>query len=69
MLWFVKVVSCHNVFFNLYTDGIESEAQAKTLERLAQLVGDGEEKWDVRQLLFADNSVLMADNKKLERLV
>ena len=29
-----------------------------------QLVGDGEEKWEVNQLLFADDTVLVADSKR-----
>ena len=30
--------------------------EGKTFGRGAQLVGDGEEKWEVSQLLFADDS-------------
>ena len=46
------------------------EVHAKTLGRGAQLIGDGEEKWEVSQLLFADNTVVVADSKKkLERLL
>ena len=34
------------------------------------MVGDGEEKWEVIQLLFADDTVLVAESKKKsERLV
>ena len=41
-----------------------------TLGSGAQLEGDGEEKWEVNQLLFADDTVLVADSKKkLEILV
>ena len=33
-------------------------------------MGDGEENWDVRQLLFTDDKTLVADSKrKLERVV
>ena len=55
--------------FNLYMDVVVREVQARTLERGAQLVGDGEDKWEVSQLPFADDTVLVADSKKLERLV
>ena len=56
--------------FNLCMDGVVREVQARTLGRGAQLVGTGEEKLKVSQLLFADNTVLVANSKKkLERLV
>ena len=46
------------------------EVQARALGRGTQLVGDGEEKWEVSQLLFADDTGLVADSKeKLDRLV
>ena len=55
---------------NLYMHGVGREVQARTFGRGAQLVGDGEEKCEVSQLLFADGTVLVADSKKkLERLV
>ena len=47
--------------FNLYMDGV---VQARTLGRGAQLVGTGEEKWKVSQLLFADDTVLVTNSKK-----
>ena len=56
--------------FNWYMYGVVREVQARTFEREAQLVGDGEEKWEVSHMLFADDTVLVADSKKkLERLV
>ena len=52
--------------FNLYMQ----EVQARTLGRGTQLVSDVEEKFEVSQLLFADDTVLVADSKKkLESLV
>ena len=50
--------------FNLYMDGVVREVQAGTLCRGAQLVGTCEEKWEASQLLFADDTVLVADSKK-----
>ena len=56
--------------FNLYKDGALREVQARTLGRGAELVGDDEEEWELCQLLFAYDTVLVADSKKkLERLV
>ena len=40
------------------------EVQARTLGRGAQLVDDHEEKWEVKQLLFTDNTVLVADSNR-----
>ena len=58
------------LLFNLYMDRVVREVQTRTLGRGAQMVGDGEEKWEVSQLLFADDTVLDPDSKKkLERLV
>ena len=50
-------------FFNLYMDGVVWEVQARTLGRGAQLVGDGEEKLEACQLLFADDTVLVTNSK------
>ena len=53
----------------LYMYGVVREVLARTLERGAQLVGDGEAEWEESKLLYADDTVLMSDSKKLERLV
>ena len=45
--------------FNLYMDGVVMEVQARTHGRGVQLLSDGEEKWEVSQLLFADETVLL----------
>ena len=52
--------------FNLYMDGVVREVHARTFGRGAQLVGDDEERWEVSQFLFACDTVLVADSKKLE---
>ena len=50
--------------------GIVREVQARALGRGAQLVGDGEKEWEMCLLLYAEDTVLVADSKKkLERLV
>ena len=42
----------------------------RTLERGAQLVSNGEEKWEVSQLLLENDPLLVAERKKkLESLV
>ena len=51
--------------FNLYLDGVVREVQARTLGRGAQLVGDGQEIREVNQLLFTDDTVLVADSKRM----
>lgn len=49
-------------------DSVVKEVQARTLGKEAQLVTDGDEKWEESRLLFADDTVLVADSKgKLER--
>ena len=46
------------------------KVQARTLRRGAQLVGTDEEKWEVSQWLYTDDTVMVVDSKnKLERLV
>ena len=54
---------------NLYMSGLMKEVQARTLGRGAQLVGDGEENWEVSQLLFADDTALVTDRKKKLKLL
>ena len=52
------VVSCHyGCLISI------REVQARTLGRRTQLVSNGEEKWEVSQLLFADYTVLVVDSK------
>ena len=50
-------------------DEVLREVQVRTFGRGAQLVDNGEKKWEVSQLLFIDDMVLVAGSKKLESLV
>ena len=56
--------------FNLYIDGVVREVNARVLGRGLKLVdGDGSE-WELNQLLFADDTVVVADSEeKLCQLV
>ena len=60
----VEVVKMSPLLFKFYMDRVVREVQARTLGRRAQLVGDGKLKWKVSQLLFADDTVLVADSKE-----
>lgn len=56
--------------FNLYVDGVVREVNARVLGRGLKLVGENDHEWEVNQLLFADDTVLVADTEeKLDRLV
>ena len=62
---------CHVAMVVQFVHAWGSKGSAgRTLGRGAQLVSDSEEKWEVSQFLFADDTVLVADSKKkLEMLV
>ena len=56
--------------FNLYMDGVVREVNERVLGRGAKLKGRNGLTWEVNQLLFADDTALVADSeKKLRRLV
>ena len=62
--------ACHHGCSIFIRIGIVREVQTRKFGRRAELVGDGEEKWKVSQLLFADDTLLVTNsNKKLEWLV
>ncbi len=76
----VSIVSCLSraaagmcdvaLLFNVYMDGVVREVNARMLGRgLILVYADGRE-WNLNQLLFADDTALVADLKgKLRQLV
>ena len=56
--------------FNLYIDGVVREVNARVLGRGLKLIDRNENDWEMNQLLFADDTVVVADSEeKLCRLV
>ena len=56
--------------FNLYIDGVVREVNARVLGRGLKLVDGNDNEWELNQLLFADDTVVVADSeKKLCQLV
>ena len=56
--------------FNLYIDGLVREVNARVLGRGLKLVDGNDNEWELNQLLFADNTVVVADSeRKLFQLV
>ena len=49
--------------FNLYTDGVPREVNARVLGRGLKLV-DGNDEWELNQLLFVDDTVVVADSER-----
>ena len=50
--------------FSLYIDGVVREANALVLGRGLKLVGGNDNDWELNQLLFADDTVMVADSKR-----
>ena len=56
--------------FNVYMDGVVREVKARTYGKGVQMVGENGERLQVSQLLFADDTALVADSEEdLRRLV
>ena len=56
--------------FNLYTDGVVREVNARLLGRGLKLEDGNDKEWEMNQLLFAYDTVVVADcEKKLCQLV
>ena len=58
------------MLFNVYMDGVVREVNARMLGRGLSLVGENGREWRLNQLLFADDTALLADSEeKLRQLV
>ena len=56
--------------FNLYIDEMVREVNARVLGRGLKLVYRNDNEWELNQLLFADDTAVMADSeRKLCQLV
>ena len=56
--------------FNLCIDGVVREVNARALGRGLKLVDGNDNEWELNQLLFADDTVVVADSeRKLCQLV
>ena len=52
--------------FNLYIDGVVREVNARALGRGLKLVDGNDNEWELNQLLFADDTVVVADSERKE---
>lgn len=50
--------------FNMYMDGVVREVNAKVMGRGAELIEEDGQRWELSQLLFADDTVLIADTEE-----
>ena len=50
--------------FNLYIDGVVREVDARALGRGLKLVDGNDSEWELSQLLFADDTVVVADSER-----
>ena len=50
--------------FNLYTDGVVREVNAQVLGRGLQLIDGSDNGWELNQLLFVDDTAVVADSER-----
>ena len=50
--------------FNLYIDGVVREVNARVLGRGLELIDANDNAWQLNQLLFADDTVVVADSEE-----
>ena len=50
--------------FNLYIDGVVREVNARVLGRGLKLVDGNDNEWELNQLLFVDDTVVVADGER-----
>ena len=55
--------------FNVYMDGVVREVNVRVLGKWLELLGANGGRFELNQLLFADDTALVADSEKLCRLV
>ena len=55
--------------FNVYTDGVVREVNVRVLGKGLELLSANGGRFEINQLLFADDTALVADSEKLYRLV
>ena len=50
--------------FNLYINGVVREVNARVLGRRLKLVDGNDNRWELDQLLFVDDDVVVADSER-----
>ena len=55
--------------FHVYMDGVVRQVNVRVLRKLLELLSANGGRFETNQLLFADNTALVADSENLRRLV
>ena len=50
--------------FNVYMDGVVREVEVRAKGKGAELFREDGSRWEISQLLFADDTALVADQKR-----